>query len=80
MTSIQLRASTLADLVALPPYVLGFEPQESVVIVQLTDGLLAWAARCDNDQVVDADRARGLWQQLPVASGSGLLLAGGVGL
>jgi hypothetical protein len=44
---VRLRATGAGDLLELLPYLLGFHPTESVVLVVVSDGKLALAARVD---------------------------------
>ena len=52
-TKVMLRAGTPAELVALLPYVFGFPPRESVVVLGFDDRRLAGAARLDVPAVYD---------------------------
>lgn len=61
----RLRAAGPADLLALGPYLLGFEPTESVVVVAIHEGASVGAARCDLRHVeLVPEVAAQIWAQL----------------
>ncbi|MGJ6979603.1 DUF4192 domain-containing protein [Aestuariimicrobium soli] len=61
----RVRATSPADLLALAPYLLGFEPTESVVVVAIDEGVTAGVARCDlSDLEAEPDLAARAWEAL----------------
>ncbi|WP_203567156.1 DUF4192 domain-containing protein [Aestuariimicrobium ganziense] len=58
MTSEIIRVSSGGDLLALLPYVVGFEIEESLVVVMLRDGRVAMTARLDHGSLVDVEAVR----------------------
>ncbi len=80
MKKTRLRAGSPAELLALGPYLLGFEPTESIVVVAVSEGESAGVARADLE-AFESDRqlARRTWQTLsrPTPDAHALILGYG---
>lgn len=76
MTTTTIRLTTPDEIVASVPYLLGFTPTESIVIIVLADRRVALTARIDLDDIYQQATVDAVLSAIKQAGGTSLLIIG----